>query len=62
MDITLDVGINNCSENFIGVNKNTGQCYCMTSMDCDSANVGENILENAGHYMFAKEPAPGLSA
>ena len=49
-----------CSSSFIGVNKNTGQCYCVKSMDCDSGNGDANVLKTDGHYMFANEPAPGL--
>ena len=56
------LGGSSCSKNFVGVNKDTGRCYCVKSMDCDSATVGENVLKNAGHYMFAKESAPGLPA
>ena len=49
-----------CSSSFVGVNKNTGQCYCVKSMDCDSGNGDANVLKTDGHYMFANEPAPGL--
>ena len=52
----------NCNSNFVGVDKATGQCYCVASMDCDTATVNTNDLQINGHYLFAKEPAPGLSA
>ena len=29
-------------------------------MDCDSGNGDTNVLKSGGHYMFAKESAPGL--
>ena len=63
MDATLYVDVSDypvrCSNNFIGVNKDTGQCYCVDSMDCDSGNGDTNVL--TGHYMFAKESASGVS-
>ena len=52
-------GASDCSSSFIGVNKNTGQCYCVKSMDCDSGNGDTSVLN--GHYMFAKESASGVS-
>ena len=55
-------GATNCNSNFVGVNKVTGACYCVTGMDCDTATVDATDLQTGGHYLFAKEPAPGLSA
>ena len=62
MDTTIYAGVSACNNNFIGMNKDTGQCFCVTGMDCDSGNGDTSILKTNGHYMFAHEDAPGLSA